>query len=165
MFYAAYGSNLHPGRLVKRIPLVKFKKTVQLSGWALRFHKLGQDGSGKCNIVQTKDSNQTVHIALYEMNETCKYKLDEIEGLGNGYEERWLNFDNFGEAFVYVATPRAIDESLHPYTWYKELVLHGCQYHKFPQNYIDTIKQIPTREDEDRDRQIQNQNLMLSLSI
>ena len=53
LLYFAYGSNLHPTRLGDRAPSVELVGTAVLEGHALRFHKRGADGSGKCNALAT----------------------------------------------------------------------------------------------------------------
>ena len=122
MLYAAYGSNLHPVRLSLRLPGAIYQGTAAVPGRRLRFHKRSVDESGKCNIT-TGDG--IIHVAVYELTGREKSRLAEIEGAG--YTIETLDVPGFGECFTYVAALSYIDERLRPYTWYKELVLVGCE--------------------------------------
>jgi len=72
-----------------------------------------------------------------------------VEGLGNGYCEKEIYVPGYGACFVYVAQQTHIDVSLKPFGWYKQLVIHGCVYHQFPAEYVETIRQIPHVDDPD----------------
>ena len=48
--YFAYGSNLHPMRLMERVPSAKFVGTVEIKKYRLTFHKKSIDDSSKCNM-------------------------------------------------------------------------------------------------------------------
>jgi len=52
--YLAYGCNLHPVRLQKRVPSAVFTGMVELHGRILSFSKRSVDGSGKCTIWSIK---------------------------------------------------------------------------------------------------------------
>ena len=70
MKYAAYGSNLHPIRLMDRVPSAQFLGKAVIKDKALRFHKRSKDKSAKCNIVT--DTNNNVYVAVYEIRESEK---------------------------------------------------------------------------------------------
>lgn len=144
--YAAYGSNLHPLRLAARVPSAELLGTSVLPGWALRFHKRGADGSAKCDIVGHDDS---VHFAVYDLDERDKLRLDAVEGLGAGYEVHTLELPGFGEAFIYRASASHVDAALKPFGWYRALVAIGCKYHRFPGDYVARLASIETRDDPD----------------
>ena len=122
--YAAYGSNLHPLRLALRIPSSRFLESCYVPGWSLHFHKRSIDGSGKCNIV---NSGEGVYVAVYEMNEIDKAKLDEIEGTGKGYHNSTIDVPDLGSCFTYLGATSHICDELTPFDWYKEMVLLGCR--------------------------------------
>lgn len=52
MRYFAYGSNLCVRRLRRRVPSARALGPARLDGWTLRWHKRGEDGSGKCSIAR-----------------------------------------------------------------------------------------------------------------
>ncbi len=153
MRYLAYGSNLHPTRLRERVASAELLGTARLQGWQLRVHKRGQDGSAKCNVVLGPDA---VHVAVFEMAAGDKPTLDRVEGLNRGYRERWLCLPDYQECFFYQASDGYVDDRLLPFTWYKQLVLLGCERHGFPRNYVDDIRAMPDRMDRDQQRHAKN---------
>ena len=160
LFYAAYGSNLHPARLQQRTPSARLVTTTKLDGWQLCFHKRSNfDGSGKCNILMGQGS---VHVAIFELAPADKPLLDRVEGLGNGYEEATIQLPEIGSAFVYVAAESHIDDQLKPFSWYKALVVAGCGYHKFPRPYVRVVKRIDDLRDPDSDRHDRHMSLIAS---
>lgn len=146
MLYAAYGSNLHPRRLGARISSARLFGTSFMDGWSLHFHKRGDDGSAKCSILPNGDG---VHLAVYELSADDKRVLDRIEGIGFGYTEEVLSVPDVGECTTYIAAKSHVDDSLHPYDWYKELVLIGARSHGFPDSYLNRISALPTCQDPD----------------
>ncbi len=149
MLYAAYGSNLHPLRLGRRLESAAFRGTAFLPGWSLEFYKLSKDGSGKCSI---RTGSRGVHLAIYDMVGADRLALDRIEGLGAGYDELSLEVPGFGRCFSYAAADTHIDKSLMPYDWYSALVLAGALFHGFPEDYVGRIRSVATTRDPDGDR-------------
>lgn len=148
--YAAYGSNLHPQRLQRRVSSAKLLGTGFLPGYQLKFHKRSSiDGSGKCNILE---GGPGVYVAIYEITEAERAILDECEGVGVGYDRHEIHLGEPGVCSTYVALSSAIDESLTPIHWYKEYVLRGACYHRFPSEYIASIERQGAIADPDRDR-------------
>ena len=71
--------------------------------------------------------------------------LDDLEGLGKGYNEQQVSFPLNGvtlHALVYVAASTHIDATLVPYTWYKDMVVLGARYHRLPADYIGKIEAV-----------------------
>jgi len=149
MLYAAYGSNLHPVRLTRRLPSARLVGTACLPKWSLRFHKRSEDGSGKCSII---DGNDDAHFAVFEISVEDKLALDEIEGVGNGYSGISLSIPGLGGCVSYIAEETHVDDSLLPYDWYRELVLAGARYHGFPDHYVAEIEMIRALPDPDSER-------------
>ena len=148
--YAAYGSNLHPTRLRKRVPSARFLGAAHLDGYELKFHKIGwRDGSGKCNIVR---SESRVHLAVFEILEAERTILDRLEGVGSGYDSVEIQVDKFGACSTYIADQCAIDETVLPMDWYKEMVRLGCIAHEFPKLYAQAVETVSTIEDPDENR-------------
>ena len=157
MNYFAYGSNMSLARLRERTPSAQRIATCTLPGHALRFHKSGRDGSGKCNAFETNRSDDYVIGALFELCPSQKPALDAAEGLGFGYEEKnvLLSDESGGpvEAVTYYAT--SIDELLRPYSWYKNHVLIGARESRLPSDYIARIDGVASWEDPDQARDVQ----------
>ncbi|MGC1306174.1 MAG: gamma-glutamylcyclotransferase family protein [Phormidesmis sp.] len=159
MLYAAYGSNLHPVRVQQRTPTAQLLGTGAIANMALRFHKRGyRDFSGKCNIVWGQ--GYTVHVAIYEIPTAEMRSLDQHEGVGSGYDRALIHVDGFGKCVTYMASATHTDEALSPFTWYKALVLVGCEKLAFPSRYIETIRAVPAVRDFDCDRHEHHMNLV-----
>ncbi len=155
MKYFAYGSNMSLRRLRERVPGAERLGIVSLVGHSLRFHKVSIiDGSAKCDAFFTSDPGDTIFGALYEIPEFEKDGLDEVEGLGKGYEEKnVLVFDELGQssqAFTYFAT--IVDPSLLPYSWYVYHVVRGAKEIGVPARYLEVLINTSSQEDSDRAR-------------
>ncbi len=157
MKYFAYGSNMSLARLRERAPNARRLGSYTLRGHVLCFHKVGTDGSGKCDAFYTKDANDVVLGALFEVDASEKIHLDQVEELGFGYEQKdVLLEDEIGrqvKASIYYATD--IDASLKPYSWYKKHVLFGAMESALPNSYLEKISVIECVQDPDgkRDKQ------------
>lgn len=126
---------------------------------SLRFHKRGyKDFSGKCNIVPCL--HHTLYAAIYNMSPTAMARLDRYEGAGAGYDRTWIEVDQFGECVTYVAASEYIDETLTPFSWYKALVILGCEYLSFPKPYTEAIRALSAKADLDGERHIANMQLV-----
>ena len=150
LFYFAYGSNLYPNRLHKRVPSATFVTNLSLKSWKLYFHKKGDDESAKCNIVKTDSSKDIVYGVIYRINADEKGKLDRVE---DGYNPGKIQIDKFDDVLVYMAKKEKIDDSLLPYTWYKDIVIAGAAFHNFPEGYIAFINSFNAVIDPDQERE------------
>ncbi len=161
-YYLAYGSNLHPLRLLERISSCEFIETQSLNGYRLHFHKHSlTDGSGKGNMILTNNPNDTTFVAIYRMNNAHKPLLDEFEG--EGYETTSQNLVVEGverKVFWYRAIEDYIDDTLKPYCWYRQLILLGAQFHQFPKAYIEAIKAVNSTPDPVRERLAKHEQLI-----
>ena len=144
--YFAYGSNMSSARLRERTPSARFVAVGRLPRHALRWHKLGRDGSGKCDVVCTGDqSGDVVWGVVYEIDLVEKADLDRVEGLGVGYGEREVcvaTTDGDRPAWTDVAKPDQVDSALRPLPWYKAHVLRGAREHGLPADYIRSIEDV-----------------------
>lgn len=159
MLYAAYGSNLHPFRMQQRTPSAQLLGTAQLTDMALRFHKRGYtDFSGKCNIIRC--DRATIHVAIYDISPTDMLALDRHEGAGSGYDRALIDISGFGECITYIAAATHIDDTLLPFSWYRDLVVAGCERLEFPLSYVETVKAVRTKRDLEGDRHTANMRLV-----
>ena len=145
LYYFAYGSNLHPVRLGERVPSANLLGVSELGKYRLVFHKKGQDGSSKCNLVQTGGECDQVYGAIYQLEQKHKNALDRIEGKGYGYRDQQIMMQDQGQeynCFTYFAQRSHIAEKLKPYHWYKQLVVLGPRYLHFPNSYVIAIESI-----------------------
>lgn len=155
MHYFAYGSNLSLKRVQARLARVKRLGTYMAREHQLRFHKLGQDNSAKCDIYYTGQPEHHVYGVLYWVDEDDKAILDRIEGLDHGYQQKDIRLENADgdrvQAFTYYATDIQTEDK--PFSWYHYHVLKGAKENGFPQNYIqEYIERVSAVSDPDRER-------------
>lgn len=149
----SYGSNMLRQRMTQRVPSARAVGMAVLRGHVLRWHKAGQDGSAKCDVVSTRAADDLVHGVVYQLLASEKHLLDAAEGLGHGYEEKQVVLESATghcTAWTYHATAR--DGALLPFTWYKALVVAGAIEHGLPQGYIRSLRAVPAIEDADAER-------------
>ena len=155
MLYFAYGSNMSITRLQARISSAQPVGIYTLSKHSLMFHKIGRDSSGKCNAYFTNNQTDSVIGLGFDIAPQDKALLDAIEGVGNGYDVDLVQITSVAgqseSAFTYIATH--IDDSLNPYTWYKEHVLRGARLAELPYAYIAQIEAIAAITDLNRERE------------
>ncbi|MET0026045.1 MAG: gamma-glutamylcyclotransferase family protein [Candidatus Thiodiazotropha sp.] len=154
MLYFSYGSNMSTRRLRHRIPAARFVMVAQLPGHQLRFHKRSKDLSAKADIHATGAPGDLVFGVVFELVDSDKQTLNGYEGLGQGYDEKWVELTTMsGEritAITYYATH--IDDTLKPYHWYRHHVLTGALEYGLPESYIQTLRNIPCIDDPDPQR-------------
>lgn len=145
----SYGSNLDGTRMKGRVPSARFVGRSVLDGHVLRFHKRGwKDGTGKANAHATGDAGDAVHGVIWEVDTEHLVDLDRHE---SGYERELRRFAStvdgervYVEAWIYLATPEAIDESLLPKRWYLDHVIRGARAHGFPKALLAQLREQPT---------------------
>jgi len=159
ILYFAYGSNMSSRRLAARVSLSRAVSVAALRGHRLAFHKIGKDGSAKCDVASTGNPTDVVYGVLCAIPPSEKKPLDGIEGLGNGYAQKAVvvtseSGEEF-EAVTYYATN--IDASLKPRDWYVEHVLRGAREHGLPAEYIreiEAFESIPDPENHEKEMAI-----------
>ena len=105
----------------------------------------------------------SVYLDLNAFATVFELLLDGFEGLAKGYDKHAISCDidnTIYHAFTYLAAPQAIDVSLKPYHWYKQLVLAGARHHCFPESYIAYLEGIDSIPDPDPERMIMNEGLL-----
>ena len=151
MLYFAYGSNMSAARLTSRIPSARLVHIAALTWHELRFHKIGRDGTGKCDAFHTGKEADSIMGAVYKIDPAAKEILDGIE---KWYEPKEVEVVTaIGEkvrAFTYCAV--RINEELRPYDWYMHHVVAGANEHGFSEDYIEQVKAIEVIEDTDLSR-------------
>lgn len=164
VYYLAYGSNLHPARLQARLPSSVLVARVEIPGRMLVYHKRGQDGSGKCNLVET-DSGALSYGALYQLDSRDVETLDRIEA---GYRRADISLLMDGQqvsAFTYLARESMIAPQLRPFDWYQKLVIVGAQYLGIHSGYLQQLQCWPCLYDTDASRRTQQLQLLLDIEI
>lgn len=155
MLCFAYGSNMSSRRIRARVPSAHFVAVAELPAHRLVFHKRSRaDGSAKCDAFYTGNPGDCVLGVVWDIDEAQKGDLDQVEGLGFGYDEKVVTVTTGQgdrlDAQVYVATD--IDATLTPYRWYWEHVRIGAREHGFPGDYIEWIESVSVMEDPEPER-------------
>lgn len=154
MRYFAYGSNMYTKRIQGRVSSAKPIAVGYITEHDLRWHKVSKkDGSGKCDCCFTGSPDDKVYGVVFEIDPSQKAELDRFEGLGYGYDEKQVTvITDTGEvdAITYFATNT--DSSLHPYNWYKKLVVAGAYEHGLSVDYIRKLENTPVVNDSDEER-------------
>ncbi|MGB5672631.1 MAG: gamma-glutamylcyclotransferase family protein [Sedimenticolaceae bacterium] len=154
MLYFAYGSNMSTRRLQQRVPSACALQPAVLQGHRLTFHKVGRDGSAKCDAAPSRDDRDRVHGVLYRMDPRHKPRLDDIEGLGRGYEQKsvTVRLADGTESLAITFYATHVDPTLRPYLWYLEHVLRGARENRLPDHYQAAIALVQTVDDPDPHR-------------
>jgi len=160
--YFAYGSNMLTSRLTRRTPSATAVGIAYVEGYRLTFDKVSTDGSGKCDIEATSNAADRVYGVLFRISTAEAADLDVAEGFGHGYEKHEIKAvaaSTKTRAIAYVATAK--DPTRTPYHWYKALVIAGAEEHALPQDYIATLRAVPSQPDPDSTRRMRNEALLL----
>lgn len=162
MKYFAYGSNMSLLRLRQRVPSARRINTCILKKHSLRFHKVGKDGSGKCDAYETGKLADCVFGALFEINESEKLDLDKIEGLGIGYAEKCVEVEaTSGDGYYKAMTYYAIQTEswLQPYSWYLNHVVVGAKEINVPAYYLNVILSTLSIKDKNSKRDTEQSSI------
>ena len=127
MKYFAYGSNMNPERMEKRVLNFTKGSSAKLKGYRLKFNKRADRNplEGYANIVTSVGS--IVEGILYEISKDDFCKIDKNEGVPIHYERKKITVQVINnkeiEAETYIANPSKIKDSLKPTKEYLEHLL------------------------------------------
>ena len=155
--YFAYGSNLMSARLKARTPSARALGRALLPRFVLRWHKVGADATGKCDVIFTDHPGDFVHGVAYMIRRAELRHLDRVEELGTGYYACNVPIQIAGRrklARTYRAIP--IDPDLKPLDWYKRFVVQGAREHGLPSHYVAGLARTPALVDTHQQRRIRN---------
>ena len=142
-----------PRRIEQRLGRCELTGVVSLGGYALRFHKRGGDGSGKCDAYRTGKSTDILYGVVYSLTRTQRDMLDDFEGPGYASQNVSVNAGaRLLTAYAYVARSEHVETELQPFGWYKSIVLAGARTHGLPAHYIARIAAVESLLDPDSDR-------------
>ncbi|MCY4598690.1 MAG: gamma-glutamylcyclotransferase [Acidobacteria bacterium] len=158
MLYFAYGSNMLTRRIrdPSRAPSAISRGVARAPGFDVRFHKIGQDGSGKCTLVET-GADTAAYGVLYEVAEADVERLDRVEGVHTGgYRQRYIEVHPTAGgttgAITYVAGEGQVDAARLPFDWYRDLCVTGAVEHGLPAHYVEELEGTPAVPDPDAAR-------------
>ncbi len=117
-------------------------------GYRLAFSKPSVDGSGKGHLERVRERTRQPGV-LYEIDTRERDDLDNIEGVGAGYDRR----DDFPvrradtgtvvHSSVYLATQP--DPARVPYDWYLALIVAGAREHRFDRRRIRQLLSVASQ--------------------
>ena len=152
--YFAYDSNLLARRLRAddRAPSAELVATAMARGHDLRFHKLGKDGSGKCDLVATPSDSDVVWGVVWRVSVR---EFDQLDRCEQGYRRRSVYLTcgtDTLEAETYQALSGSVVPTLLPFDWYRDVGVAGARERGLPVEWIRRLEQEPAMEDPDTDR-------------
>lgn len=153
MYYFAYGSNMSRARLQSRVPNAElYAAGCILRQHKLCFHKVGMDGSGKCDALFTGDATDSVEGVVYRIDAQGLAQLDRFEG--TGYDQKIVTIilpsGEPVDAITYCAN--TTDPTLIPFDWYRQHVLTGALEAGLSESTIRMLQALPEQFDRNRSR-------------
>lgn len=132
-YYFAYGSNMHPERLLERIDKYHTAFQVTLSNYTFTYNKKSNDGTAKANIEPI--DGDVVYGICFEIDDDDFSILQKCEG---GYDRRNVSVTTKEgretKAVTYISS--SIDNTLAPSNEYKDLVLKGASHWGLEKSYV-----------------------------
>lgn len=147
MYYFAYGSNLLEARMQARVSC-DLVGIGQLTGYKLVFN-LMVGGSGKCDVIETRKSEDVVWGAIYKLPFWKINKLDRFEGVPRIYHRQKMEVRSGHTTYpceVYVGTGDWHRDVL-PYDWYLHHVKLGAFEMGLPNDYQDFLSKQESQRD------------------
>lgn len=152
VLYFAYGANIHPGWLQRRIPDARLVGAASLPGYRLAFRKRGRDGAARSDACPDGAPGAVLPGALYELR---RQDLARLGAAGAGYRQHEVVVStSIGprEALTWRAEPEVIETGLRPWRWYVDLIRAGAVMLGLPEDYRRWLDTVTTDEDPDRER-------------
>lgn len=150
--YFAYGANVHPRWLARRVPAAELLGPGKLPGFRLGFRKLGRDGAGRSDACPAGDPAVALPGALYRL---AAEDLARLGAAGAGYHLETVRIETGAgpvEAVTWRADPVAVAEGLVPWDWYVGLILAGAERLGLPESHRRWLAAAPCRRDPDDER-------------
>lgn len=155
MYYFAYGSNLLESRMQARVPCDRVG-IGQLVGYRLVFN-LMVGGSGKCDVIETREPEDSVWGAIYSIPWWRIGRLDRYEGFPSIYHRQRLNVVSGKSTYpceVYIGTGNWHRDVL-PFDWYLHHVKLGAFEQGLPKEYQDFLAEQKSQHDANKLRFLQ----------
>lgn len=150
--YFAYGANVHPAWLRRRIPDAILIGPGMLPGYRLAFRKRGRDGAARSDACPSDAPGAALPGALYRMRAP---DLQRLGAAGAGYLSRQVRVESPTgplDAIAWVAAPGEIDTGLLPWDWYVALIRAGAEQLGLPEGHRRWLSNVRTAVDPDTAR-------------
>jgi gamma-glutamylcyclotransferase len=152
VLYFAYGANIHPGWLRRRIPEARLVGAAGLPAHRLAFRKRGRDGAARSDACPDEEPGASLPGAVYELRAEA---LARLGAAGAGYRQAEVVVTTPGgllDAVTWRAEPASIEAGLRPWDWYIGLIRAGAAILGLPEGYRRWLDSVPVNEDPDRER-------------
>lgn len=148
-YYFAYGSNMNPERMAARGLVYDHAARGLLEHYELRFNKKASDLKNASYANVEPSQGNLVEGVLYKLVDDQQiFKMDPFEGVPNLYTREVMSIEmhntGFVEAWIYIAHPDRIDNSLLPEAWYLEHLLAGREM--LSDSYYETLTQVVVQD-------------------
>lgn len=150
--YFAYGANLHPGWLRRRVPGAEPAGAGVLPGHRIAFRKRGLDGAGRSDAWHTGEPGDQLPGGLYTLPARDFHRMGAA---GGGYHPDEVIVETGAgriAALTWRADADALATGLSPWDWYLALIVAGAAIHGLPEDYRRWLAGVPVVEDPDRAR-------------
>ena len=138
--YFAYGSNMDPVQMARRVPAAESRGRARLPGYRFLCDKIGRDGSAKANI--RIEPEQEVWGAAFDISEEDLLLLDRFErGYRRTLASIHLDLEGMVQCHVYLSSKTATD--LLPNRAYRETMVRGARHHRLPLACIAALEALP----------------------
>lgn len=152
VLFFAYGANVHPRWLQRRVPEARLLGAAALPGRRLAFRKRGRDGAARSDACPSSEPGAMLPGALYELPAGA---LQRLGAAGAGYqvdEAQVVTPSGPRRAFVFSARPAEVEEGLLPWDWYVALLRRGAELLDLPAEHLRWLASVPVQVDADEDR-------------
>lgn len=150
--YFAYGANVHPAWLRRRIPDAILVGPGVLPGHRLVFRKRGRDGAARSDACPSDVPGAGLPGALYSVRAP---DLQQLGAAGAGYLAKEVRVDSPAgpmAAITWVAAPDEIEAGLLPWDWYVALIRAGAEQLGLPERHRRWLATVRTTVDPDAAR-------------
>lgn len=126
VWYLAFGSNMNPDRLLRRVGKPKEINIGHLYDYELVFNKAASDGSAYANVRYSK--GHCCPYVAYHLSMRQIIALDRFEGTPTQYNRFSVNLPETGlsgTTYIYIANKKMIANNRHPRLDYLNHILSG----------------------------------------
>ena len=150
--YFAYGANVHPGWLRRRVPGAELVGPASLHGYRLAFRKRGRDGAARSDACPSADPGAALPGALYALPSG---QLERLGAAGAGYRVAEVELDTPAgpcRALTFIASPGEVASGLLPWDWYVALIRRGAELVGLPAVHRQWLDAVVVQADPDEGR-------------
>lgn len=150
--YFAYGANIHPGWLRRRVPEARLLGAGVLPGYRLAFRKRGRDGAARSDACPSAEPGAVLPGALYSFPAAA---LARLGAAGAGYHAEQVVIETAAgpqQAITWRADPAELVTGLRPWDWYVALIRAGAAMLDLPEAHLRWLEQAPVTVDPNQER-------------